>query len=71
MALVSAAIVACGTAARRRSRGPDLYSWLDRTETPMSADQPRLYTDLAGFATLAVGLALHKLRRPDFAMAPS
>jgi TRAP transporter 4TM/12TM fusion protein len=32
---------------------------------------PGLYTDLAGFATLAVGLALHKLRRPDFAMAPS
>jgi TRAP transporter 4TM/12TM fusion protein len=32
---------------------------------------PGLYTDLAGFATLAVGLALQKLRRPDFAMAPS
>jgi TRAP-type uncharacterized transport system fused permease subunit len=32
---------------------------------------PGLYTDLAGLATLAVALASQKLRRPDFAMAPS
>jgi UPF0716 family protein affecting phage T7 exclusion len=32
---------------------------------------PGLYTDLAGLAVLAAGLASQKLRRPDFAMAPS
>jgi TRAP-type uncharacterized transport system fused permease subunit len=32
---------------------------------------PGLYTDLVGLAVLAVALASQKLRRPDFAMAPS
>ena len=32
---------------------------------------PGLYTDLVGLAVLAIALASQKLRRPDFAMAPS
>jgi TRAP transporter 4TM/12TM fusion protein len=32
---------------------------------------PGLYSDLAGLAALTAGLASQKLRRPDFAMAPS